>query len=484
MKTCIALLVGSLSRGLLTLAVLAGGLVLRGTALAYSITGVSLTPSSPIPADSNIVMTVSIATPGMPAWLYQPTQVSIQGNQIGVDLFPASGPLTVIGSLSTNVGIGVLPAGSYQYEVRLHPAHPANWGVRTNRGSFVVRPDYLWTLVTITASDPHTVEPGVATVIDPGRFTIHRAGATNVDLRIHFAIGGTASNGVDYASISNTLFLPAGRTSADIVVNPLFDVLPEGTETVTLRIVPPLCPAIYPPPPECYGVGTPSEATVFIADNSLNTRPVVSIVARDPVATEGTNCYHWPGWPTPLPGNNLNGTNTATFAVRRDGPTNNSLTIFYTVGGTATNGGDYKLIPGTVVIPAGQRVAPIIIWPVDDVLPERIETVVLGLVEPPYGSPLPSPYIVGRPARAAAIIVDNDQPRPCTGRLSDRCFHLTQPGANGSWFRIESSTDLVNWTVICTTSVTDGAIHFVDPDADEASQRFYRAVPETDPVVD
>lgn len=228
-----------------------------------------------------------------------------------------------------------------------------------------------------------------------------------------------------------------------------------------LRLIEPACPAIYPPPPECYLVGVPREAVVYIDDNTLS-RPLVSIVARDPVATEGTNCYRWPGWPTPTLTNNLGRTNTATFAVMRERRTNESLTVFYTVGGTATNGGDYQLLSGNVVIPARQRVAPIDIVPVGDALPERIETVVLGLIEPPYGSPLPSPYVVGKQARAPAIIVDNDQPRPCTEHLADRCFHLTQPGRNGDWCRIEFSTNLLDWTVICTNGVTDGAIHFVD----------------------
>ena len=66
-------------------------------------------------------MTVNIATPSAPTWLYQPTGVSIQGNQVFVDVYPASGMLTVIGHLSTNVSLGVLPSGAYEYEVRLHP---------------------------------------------------------------------------------------------------------------------------------------------------------------------------------------------------------------------------------------------------------------------------------------------------------------------------------------------------------------------------
>ena len=473
------------STAFLAIWALAGWLILPGAASAFSIVGVTLNPTNPIPSGSNIVMTVDIATPGSPAWLYQPTQVAQSGSRIGVDLYPTGGLLTAIGRISTNVNIGVLDTGVYEYEVRLHPdpKQPANWGVRTNRGTFTVLPNYPWTMVSITAPDPQATESGVTTVINTGRFTIHRAGVTNIDLLVHFAIGGTASNGLDYRSISNKVIIPAGRTSMDVIIDASFDTLPEGRETVVLRLVEPVCPAIYPPPPECYLVGIPREAVVYIDDNTLS-RPVVSIVARDPVATEGTNCYRWPGWPTPSVTNNFGGTNTAAFAVRREGRTNESLTVFYTIGGTATNGVDYKLLPGNIVIPAGQRVAPIVIVPVDDAIPERIETIVLGLIEPPYGSPLPSPYVVGKQARAAAIIVDNDQPRPCTERLSDRCFHLTQPGRNGDWYRIEFSTDLIEWTALCTNSVTDGAVHFVDPDADGAAQRFYRATPETNPELD
>lgn len=459
------------------------GLLLPNPARAFSITDVSLTPPSPIPAGIPLVMTVSLTAPSAPVWLYQPTTVSVQGNQVSVDLYPDSGMLTVIGHLSTNVDLGVLPAGKYDYEVRLHPAAPVIGGVLTNRGGFVILPEPLPALITITAPDPDAAEPGPVAADNSGRFTIHRSGNTNVALRVCYAIGGTAENGSDYATISNFVSLAAGQTETDVVIQPLPDSLAEGTETVVLRILEPLCPDIYPPPPECYQVGIPREATVRITDYPVNTRPVVSVVACDPVATEGTNCYRWPGWPTPLP-ITCRGTNTATFVVRRTGEVTSDLTVFYQLCGSASNGVDYALLPGTVVIPAGQRLTPIMVWPLDDKLPERIETVILGLIEPPYASPLPSPYVVGRPARAAAIIVDNDQPRPGTGRLPDRCFLLTQPGRNGDWFRIESSSNLMDWVILCTNSVTDGAIHFVDPDATDAPQRFYRALPASAPPAD
>src|SRR4029078_13403926 len=82
-----------------------------------------------------------------------------------------------------------------------------------------------------------------------------------------------------------------------------------------------------------------------------NTPPAVSIVARDPFASEGTNFWRsyreadgwadgiWASWEV-----NRGGTNTATFVVRRQGPTNAVLAVDYQVGGTASNGVDYALL--------------------------------------------------------------------------------------------------------------------------------------------
>src|ERR1043165_1665852 len=61
--------------------------------------------------------------------------------------------------------------------------------------------------------------------------------------------------------------------------------------------------------------------------------PVVTIYATDPAATP-TN-------------------DTGLFTVRRAGSTNYSLSVFYHIGGTASNGGDYATIPSGVQIPAG-----------------------------------------------------------------------------------------------------------------------------------
>jgi hypothetical protein len=198
------------------------------------------------------------------------------------------------------------------------------------------------------------------------------------------------------------------------------------------------------------------------------TNVVVSISAIDSYAMEGggTNSFS-------------RGTNMAVFLVRRGGPTNDPVTVRYRIGGTASNGVDYAALSGEVTIAAGARGARILVVPLEDRLAEGIETVVLELA--PAGGEPPS-YSIGQPSRAASIIVDNDAPRPRCQRLADGLFHVCVPGRDGDYFRLEASCNLVDWVPLCTSVVSDGAIHFVDPDVEALPYRFYRSVPETAPA--
>jgi hypothetical protein len=221
-----------------------------------------------------------------------------------------------------------------------------------------------------------------------------------------------------------------------------------------------------------------------------NRPPIVSIAAIDPLAIEGTNCWVWRGetnstptwaaWPATAVRFFTNcGPKTATFAVRRWGDTNGDLTVNYEIGGTASNGVDYVALPGEVTIPSGERRALITIVPIDDGPPDVNKTVILALLPDMQMNPLPG-YVLGYPRRAAAIILDSAGPR-AVGMLPGNCFHLVAPGPDTAWFYVQCSTDLVNWTSICTNQVINGSIDFVDPDAQGNPARYYRAVPLTNP---
>lgn len=65
-------------------------------------------------------------------------------------------------------------------------------------------------------------------------FTLPAPAATNTT--INFTIGGTATNGVDYQAITNSITIPAGQTSANLYINAVADGIAEGNETVTLTV--------------------------------------------------------------------------------------------------------------------------------------------------------------------------------------------------------------------------------------------------------
>ncbi len=236
-------------------------------------------------------------------------------------------------------------------------------------------------------------------------------------------------------------------------------------------------------------VSDPVSIVVLPSPPPPTNRPaIVTIVATDPIAIEGTNCWPWlgladlsPTWAnwlsaTPVCRFFTNcGPKNATFTVHRFGDTNGDLIVAYAIGGTATNGVDYVALPGIVTIPDGQRSAVITVVPLDDGPPDITSTVILKLSP---STNAPPDYVLGFPRSAAAIILDGTHPRPPTAVLPDRCFHLSTVGPDGAWFHVDYSTDLFNWNTICTNQVVNGAIDFVDPDAPTDNSRYYRAVPE------
>ena len=222
---------------------------------------------------------------------------------------------------------------------------------------------------------------------------------------------------------------------------------------------------------------------------ATNWPPVVNIIATDPIAIEGTNDFVWSGetnstptwaaWPMAVCRYFTNyGPKTATFTVSRRGETNDELTVAYSIGGTASNGVDYVAVPGFVTIPSGGRSALVTIMPIDDGPPDITKTVTLTLTP---STNAPPDYKVGYPSRAAAVIFDSSGLMPVTSLLPDKSFQLVMPGPNAAWFGIEYSTNLANWTAVCTNQVINGSINFVDPDAQSNQARYYRAMPLTNP---
>jgi hypothetical protein len=216
--------------------------------------------------------------------------------------------------------------------------------------------------VRVHPSDFLAAEPGT----DPGEFTFTRFGTTNDPVTVRFALSGTASNGLDYAALTNSFVIPAGQLSAALPVLALDDLLIEGPETVTLRL---LANADYE-------LGAPTTATVTIDDDE----PMVIITAPVPTVMEGS----------PDPG---------VFRITRTGDPKYDFTVKVAVSGTAAFGVDYPPFRTNILFTCGMIAVDLLVFPTNELVVEGLETVRADLVPDPA-------YTILTPSNAVVTIED------------------------------------------------------------------------------
>ena len=227
-------------------------------------------------------------------------------------------------------------------------------------------------VVNLVATDADASEAGSGT----GTFTFQRSGgALTLPLTVNYTIGGSALNGTDYTLIASSVVMAAGEASTTVTITPTPDGSVEGDEGVTLTLA----------GSADYVAGSLNSATVTIHDTPLTTQ--VTVAATDPTASE-------------------TGGDTGTFRFTRTGSTAAPLTVTYSVGGSAANGGDYATIGGTILIPTSASFADLTITAIPDGLVEGSETVVVTVTDG-------VDYDLGSPATATVTI--GDLTDPCAG---------------------------------------------------------------------
>ena len=234
------------------------------------------------------------------------------------------------------------------------------------------------TTATVTISDDDT--PFVSVSVpdssaaegsaNGGLFLLTRTGSTAAALKVYYGLSGSAMHGTDYAALNGEVTIPAGATSAPVVISPYDDDVAEPVESVTLAI------ANFN---NGYNIGSVFQGTVNITDNGDT--PLVNVRSGN-VGTEG-------------------GTNP-TFVFRSIGNGTGNITVNYTVSGTATSGSDYTALSGSVSVPAnGSNDTTVTIPLINDTLPEPTETVVVTIT--PSAN-----YRAYNDATAEMVIQDND----------------------------------------------------------------------------
>ncbi len=176
-----------------------------------------------------------------------------------------------IGSLSTNVTFGVSNAIYYYRFCATNANADGSVVWATNSSTFM--PGEVWV-------QPTTPTAAYGT---PGAFTVYRpTTATNGPLTFAYTLSGSASNSLDYTTLSGSVVVPDGASSAIVTLAPTLDMDPTNEEATLTLIA------------ASYKVGTPAAATVTITPWS----GLTAITGNCYVAVSGNDTWAGTNWAT------------------------------------------------------------------------------------------------------------------------------------------------------------------------------------------
>ena len=246
------------------------------------------------------------------------------------------------------------------------------------------------------------------------RFT--RTGSLASSITVNYTVGGTATSGTDFTSLSGSVTIAANAASADATVTPAADnVVEDGGETVTLTAT----------SGTGYTVGTPSSGSITIVDNP----PVVVVVwAADAVEGGASGTFQ---------------------VIRSGGNMAASLAVTYNVGGTATSGSDFTALSGSVTIAATATYANVSVSAANDLTADPGESVILYVID---GG---ASYTVGTPAATSLTILDAS-----TGIIKGRAWNDT----NSDGIQDTGEDGLSEVTVTLYDGTTQVAVTHTDAD--------------------
>ena len=156
---------------------------------------------------------------------------------------------------------------------------------------------------------------------------------SNEDTIIKISVWGTATSGSDFIAEDLEVELPANQETVSLTFQTRNDSKVEPDEELWVTIV--------NNPNETYAIGSPKSALGIIESNDL---PELTISGGGGIG-EGGN---------------------AEFVINADQPVTEDTSINYSLRGSATAGKDYKELPGTVIMPAGQSQVTVQIETIDD----------------------------------------------------------------------------------------------------------------------
>jgi len=128
--------------------------------------------------------------------------------------------------------VRVYPCVTYHIKIAIGDAgdHVYDSGVFLEANSFSS------SMLTITQSTSSTVDSIAVEGCNDAILTFRLPYVKATSTIVNYSIGGTAVNGVDYSSIANSVIIPAGQDSINLVISPLTDTIVEPIEYIELVV--------------------------------------------------------------------------------------------------------------------------------------------------------------------------------------------------------------------------------------------------------
>ncbi|MGJ8713615.1 MAG: Calx-beta domain-containing protein [Maribacter stanieri] len=425
------------------------GAAAKGTIVDDDVAGVNVSAISGNTGEDGTTATFNVTLSSQPT---APVTILLTSNNTDEGTVPASvtvpiaswdtGVLVTVtgvddavvdGNISYSIITGNVTSSDANYSA-LTGGNVANVPVVNNDNDIVFEVSVVSTTATANESP---VSNGVFTV------SLDETNTTGAPVVINYNITGTATSGADFTALSGSVSIPNNANSGVINVVPINDTAIEANESVILTLT----------AGNGYTIGSPNNATVFIVSEDSN---VAQITASDATAAESSGSVS--------PGE---------FTVSLSAPNNtgSSIIVNYVISGTATNSTDYSAInTNAVSIANGEQEAEIDILPINDVIQEGIETVILTLSAG-------TGYVLGAASTRTATVQINDNDQ-ATLTISDAS--LNEDDTDGEMeFDVVLDLAVVGGTIVTYSFINDTAINGTDYTGTNGSLTFTGTANET-----
>ena len=230
---------------------------------------------------------------------------------------------------------------------------------------------------TITITDNDVAELSIAATTQAaedatdGLFTISTTNRFSTPVTVDITVGGSATEGTDYATIGTQIVFPANRNTVTIPVDVTADNILESDETVTVMMTGTNNAKVT--------IGSQDNAAITITDDDQATLSIVATTQAAEDATDGL------------------------FTISTSKQFTTAINVTFTVGGNATPGTDYTALGTSFTFPANTNSMTITVPVLADNLVEADETVTVTLTGTDNAD-----VTIGATDNATVTISDND----------------------------------------------------------------------------